>query len=327
MQAIERRILGGMKGVLTFSRLRRGVWPGGVAAVVFSAVAGIGGAVEPARQSQIWVERGVAFLPGERKELLDVYHPIGRRSGGGAGERVPAVVVIHGGGFYGGSRAGEREEELCRFLSGAGYLVVSLDYRLSDRGQAVWPENLHDCKRGVAWLRRNSDRLGLDAGRIAVLGASAGGHLAAMVALTGPGDGLEPPELAGADCRVQACVDLYGPTDLTVLNRLSMLGPPRAEAPELYRQASPPFFADAEDPPVLILHGRADDNVDMEHSRGLEAALKHAGAACQLELLEGLGHGFGLSPGGIVAGKVLGFLDGVLRPESRGALPGGGAPP
>jgi acetyl esterase/lipase len=256
---------------------------------------------------QIRVERDVLFLPPERLERADVYHP----HPGTDRSRVPAVLVLHGGGFYGGSRAGDREEEICRFLAEAGYLAMSADYALSDRGQPVWPRNLWDCKWAVHWLRQNADRLGVDAGKIAVLGASAGGHLAAMVALTGPADGLHPPELPGANFSVSACINLYGPTDLTGLSRLSMLGPTRAEAPGLYRQASPVLFASAEDPPVLTLHGTADATVDPEHARGLDIALRRAGAVSELELLEGMPHGFSLQASG-PGRRVLEFLERVF---------------
>jgi acetyl esterase/lipase len=256
---------------------------------------------------QIRVERDLSFLTAERLERADLYHP----HPGPERSRVPAVLVLHGGGFYGGSRAGDREEEICRFLAEAGYLAMSADYALSDRGQPVWPRNLWDCKWAVHWLRQNADRLHVDGGRIAVLGASAGGHLAAMVALTGTADGLQPPELPGADFSVSACVNLYGPMDLTGLSRLSMLGPTRAEAPELYQQASPVHFASADDPPVLTLHGTADVTVDPEHARGLDIALRRAGAVSELELLEGMPHGFSLGASG-PGTRVLEFLGRVF---------------
>ena len=273
--------------------------------VLWACAASLFGAETP--RAQLRVERAVRFLPETRAERADLYAPLERRT------PAPAVLVLHGGGFYGGSRDADREEEICRFLARAGYLVLSADYALSDRGQAVWPENLFDCKRAVFWLRSNAERLQVDPERIAVLGISAGGHLAAMLALTGPADGLEPPDLAGADCKVQACVDLYGPSDLTGLSRLSMLGPTRAEDPGLYRQASPVHFASPEDPPMLIVHGTADASVDPEHSRLLALTLKRAGVAAELEWIDGGGHGFGLDAEGAPGKRVLEFLARVLR--------------
>jgi acetyl esterase/lipase len=254
-----------------------------------------GGIVLPKPQSQFRVERGVSYLDEGRAEKADLYLPAGRMSGQARG----ALVFIHGGGFFSGRRDGEREEAICVSLVCEGYVVMSIDYQLAVEGMAVWPENLYDCKRAVMWLRNNASQFGVNPERIGVMGASAGGHLAAMVAVTGPGDNLEPPgALAGVSSRVACCVDLYGPSDLTLFSRLSMMGPCLAEAPELYRRASPVYFASAEDPPVLLLHGVKDDNVPAEHSFALDIALRRAGASCRLELLDGLGHGFDLEPPG-----------------------------
>lgn len=253
-----------------------------------------GGSQQPgAFPPDVRVERGVAYLGAGRSELADVYHPSRLPRGG----KAPAVVMIHGGGFTGGRRDAAREINVCTNLARSGYLAVSIDYALSRNGEAVWPRNLHDCKTAIRWARATAGRLAVDPGRIGVIGGSAGGHLAAMVALTGPRDGLDPdgpyPEQS---CRVQCAVDLYAPSDLTGRGRHVMLGRSAEEAPELYRQASPVTHASAGDPPMLLLHGTADATVPVRQSELLAAALKQAGVPHELVIVPGAPHSFHLEP-------------------------------
>jgi len=139
--------------------------------------------------------------------------------------------------------------------------------------------------------------LQIDAEHIGVIGGSAGGHLAALVAVTSAADGLDPkgpyPEFS---CRVQCAVDLYGPIDLLSYRDLLMFGKTRKEAPELYRAASPTTYVRKNNPPILILHGTADKSVDAEQSRRFAAALHKAGASYELVLVEGAPHTFHLQP-------------------------------
>lgn len=191
---------------------------------------------EPVFPTDIRVERNVAFLPADRKEQADLYFP--RHMAKGA--KLPAMVLIHGGGWAGGRRDAGREINIGGTLARNGYVAMSVDYLLSDKKQAVWPTNLWDCKTAVRWLRKNAERLGVDPDRIGVLGGSAGGRLAALVALTSPADGLDPAGPYGEiSCAVKCCVDLYGIADIGTYHDVTMLGKTFTEAPELYRLASP----------------------------------------------------------------------------------------
>ena len=122
-----------------------------------------------------------------------------------------------------------------------------------------------------------------------MIGGSAGGHLAAMVALTGPADGLDPPGPDEAiSCRVQCSVDFYGPSDLQKAAELSKtLGKSRNAAQELFRAASPVTYVDRNDPPMLILHGTADKIVLVEQSELLAEALQKAGVEHELVVIDG----------------------------------------
>ena len=239
------------------------------------------------------IERGVAYLPEGRKEKADLYFPLTMPKA----TKLPAVLIIHGGGWVGGKRDASREINIGSTLARNGFVAMSIDYKLSYNKNAVWPTNLGDCKTAVRWLRKNAERLGIDPERIGVLGGSAGGHLAAMVALTTPADGLDPSEPDGdISCRVKCCVDFYGIADVTSYHDATMLGKTLAEAPELYRLASPISYVRSNSPPFLILHGTADTTVNMKQSELLAQTLKQAGVQEQLIVIPGAPHSFDLEP-------------------------------
>lgn len=248
----------------------------------------------PPAPAGVVIEENVAYLAPDRKETADLYLPARREPG----VRSPAVVIIHGGGFTGGDKAAAREFNIGTTLALNGYVGMSINYVLATNDNPTWPRNLQDCMTAVRWLRKNAERLQIDPAHIGAIGGSAGGHLAAMLALVGSGDGFDPPAPYGdVSCRVQCAVDMYGPSDFTVLPRdMIMLGKPRAEATELYRAASPVTYVGRDDPPLLILHGTADTTVPLEQSQLLADALKKAGAPHELVIVEGAPHTFHLQP-------------------------------
>src|SRR5882724_3793126 len=161
--------------------------------------------------TDIRIEREVPFLDAGRTELADLYLPLEIPKG----QRVPAVVIIHGGGFTGGHRDAARELSIGNTLARNGYVGMSIDYALADIGRPAWPQNLFDCKTAVRWLRANADRLQIDTAHIGVIGGSAGGTLASLVALTRVNDGLDPTGPYGDfSCEVQCGIDMYGIADM-----------------------------------------------------------------------------------------------------------------
>jgi acetyl esterase/lipase len=260
------------------------------------------------------IEKDVAYLAPDRAEKADLYLPASNPSGA----KRPAVVIIHGGGWTSGDKGAAREINIGTNLALNGYVGLSINYVLASTNKgakATWPQNLHDCKTAVRWLRKNAERLQVDPERIGVIGGSAGGHLSALLALTGPKDGLDPQGPYGEfSCRVQCAVNLYGPADLSGRLDLAMLGKSSAEAPELYRAASPVTYVDKNDPPLLIMHGTADKTVPVEQSKLFAAKLKEAGARHELVIVEGAPHTFHLQPKQAdLRPKVLGFFDQHLK--------------
>lgn len=265
----------------------------------------------PKAPEGVLIEQNVAYLPGDRAEKADLYLPAKRAKD----ERSPAVVIIHGGGWTGGDKAAAREFNIGTTLALNGYVGMSINYILASEGKPTWPQNVHDCKTAVRWLRKNAERLQIDADHIGTIGGSAGGHLAAMLAVTGSADGLDPAEPYGnLSCRVQCAVDMYGPIDIARARDTPMLGKKRAEAPELYRAASPLTYIDRGNPPILILHGTADKSVDVSQSEHFAAALKKGGVEHELVIVEGAPHTFHLQPKERdLRPVVLGFFDKHLK--------------
>ena len=250
----------------------------------------------------------VMFLAPDRAEKLNLYLPA---TPGAGAPLAPAVVWIHGGGWTGGTKNEARAKEICTTLTAAGYVAVSIDYRLGD---GAWPTNIYDCKNAVRFLRAHAAEYHLDPNRIAVAGGSAGGHLALMVGLTADDPAFEPKGAAtpypGVASGVRAIVDLYGITDLLTRQQADATGKPTGELvdggatkvygatreanPALWRMVSPVTHVGKKSVPVLILHGRADTTVDFEQSVELATVLKKNGVPHELHLIDGIGHTFDL---------------------------------
>jgi acetyl esterase/lipase len=273
-----------------------------VAVMAASPVAIASGTNSTASPEGVLIERDVVYLEAGRKEKLDLYQPA---ADPGNALR-PAMVLIHGGGWTGGDKAQARELEIGTTLARAGYVCVSVEYQKS--GDNRWPTNLKDCKNAVRFLRAHVQQYHVDPVNIGVLGGSAGGHLALLVAYT-PG----MPELTpvspypGISDSVKVCVDLYGVTDLLTrratagdgsptgeLRDAGLFPDPRGTNPEKWRLASPVSHVSSQSPPTLILHGMADTTVDRDQSVQLASTLAAAGVEYQLKLIPGVGHTFDL---------------------------------
>jgi acetyl esterase/lipase len=246
---------------------------------------------------------------GTRRARLDVYLPEARGARGGR----PAIVAIHGGGWRGGSKRDWNLDELGRMapqLARHGYVVFAVDYLLARPGAPSWPDCLDDVRAAVRWVRLHAAEYDVDPHKVAAVGASAGGHLAALL-----GTCSDPADPA----RVQAVVDLYGPSDLRALWEANqpaggpaalLLGGSPRDVPDRYEEASPLRHVSSADPPMLLIHGADDARVPLAQSETLAAALQGAGVPHRLIVVAGARHGFGFQ----VAGRdllpdVLAFLE------------------
>ena len=265
------------------------------------------GTAAAAAESALRITTDVVFLAPDRAQKLDLYLPAPPADG----KLSPALVWIHGGGWSGGTKNEARAKNVCTTLAGAGYVAVSVDYRL---GAGAWPTNLLDCKNAVRFLRANAAKYRLDPHRIAVAGGSAGGHLALMVALTAGQKELEPADAGtpypGVSSAVRCVINMYGITNILTRRTTDAKGKPGelrqlaesslklfgAESPEspVLRLASPVTHVTKSSVPMLTLHGKVDTTVDYAQAEELERVARERGASHELILLEGAGHTFDL---------------------------------
>lgn len=237
----------------------------------------------------------VIYAAVDGRELgLDVYMPkdVGNP---------PLLVWIHGGRWL--HRTKEDINTLA--LVEQGFAIASVDFRLSV--DAPFPAQIHDIKAAIRFLRANAETFGFDATRIAVHGRSSGGHLTALVGVTNGVEALEGElgEHLDVSSDVQAAVSYFGASNLTTIMDQStpfgvnlrgpalalLLGGPLESTTELARLASPVFHVDADDPPLLLLHGDQDPQMPINQAHELHGVYKAHGLPVQFEVVHGAKHG------------------------------------
>lgn len=226
--------------------------------------------------------------------LLDIYRPAGDKP-------APLIVWIHGGAW----RAGSKDRVPVTGLLQHGFAIASIDYRLSP--VAKFPANVHDIKAAIRFLRANGQKYGLRTDRVSIAGASAGGHLAALV---GVSNGVQ--ELEGSvgtfletSSDVHAVVSFYGASNLQTILKQStphglsvrvpalqlLLGGQPEEVSELAASASPVNHIDSTDPPLLLIHGDQDPQMPINQAHELHGRYKAARLPVRFEVIHGAAHG------------------------------------
>ncbi len=211
---------------------------------------------------------------------------------------MPAVLLIHGGGWAGGTHKGYLPMNLAQ----NGYFLATVEYRLS--GEAPWPAQIEDCKLAIRWLRANAEKYHVDPQRIGVMGHSAGGHLVSCLGTLGGENSLDVGEYSGVSSRVEAVVDEAGPVDFTPEGRptigtvmedhpglLKLFGASYDKKPDAWRQASSALHVTKDTPPFLILHGEQDKLVPIAQAEHMAEALKKAGVPYEFVRIKNGGHG------------------------------------
>jgi acetyl esterase/lipase len=254
-----------------------------------------------------------------RDLLLDIYSPKSIT------HPLPVLVWIFGNRWSRGSK----NHPPPLYLISRGYIVISIDYRLS--GEAPFPAAIEDCKAAVRWIRANAAAYHFDSDHVGALGHSAGGHLAALL---GTSAGVAELEGTGDNAtfssRVQAVCDMSGPSDILQfyealsnsnermarIDRSSIeqfLGGSVEQNRAKAIAASPTTYVSKDDPPFLIIHGEEDMTIPVNQSEVLASKLKAAGVQVTLIMPEGRGHGVG---GRGFAPEITSFFDKYLKPGS-----------
>ncbi len=251
------------------------------------------------------------------RQRLDLFLPKNRESG----KKLPVLVFVHGGAWQAGGKEDGRGQVM-RFVAEGKCAGVSIGYRLSQ--EAKWPAQIHDCKAAIRWIKSHADEHRLDGERIVVWGASAGGHLVAVLGASAGVDEMDGKigPHTDKDTKVAGVIDFFGPTDVSKMNaqrlpgtmdhdtanapEAKLLGGPVQTIPDKVKSANPLTYVDKSDPPFLMVHGDKDPLVPHGQSGILEAELKKAGVVNELYTVKGGGHGGFRDPA--VPRKVEAFL-------------------
>ena len=245
------------------------------------------------------------------KHMLDIYLPPNAKG------HVPLVIFIHGGGWLGNDKyadIGYMKKTVAEIVN-SGFALASIDYRFAT--QAIFPAQIQDCNRAISFLVDNADKYGLDKKRIAVMGFSAGGHLASLTGLS-KNNNVENFFMPGTNksFTFKAVIDFYGPAELILFPGANdpkspesiLIGATPLSRPDLAKAASPVTYVDKNDPPFLIIHGEKDDIVSNRHSHLLSSWLTVVGVENELVIVKDAPHFGEMFDVDEVRNKVMSFL-------------------
>ncbi len=245
-----------------------------------------------------WEAEGLIYEPdvqygfaNGRALMMDIMYPPVEE------KKHPVIIWVHGGGWASEdlTRLYRPEQELA-VLCQKGFVCASIDYRLAQH--APFPAQIEDCKEAVRYLRANAEKYGIDPEHFGAWGESAGGHLVELMAVSDDSEFIRG-ENQEYSSKVQAAVPWYAPKDMrkdpdalegTWANLFP--GETSEERLHLMEAASPILYADRKNPPMLLMHGRADKLVSVMESIEYQKALLAAGNDARLILLHEQGHGF-----------------------------------
>lgn len=253
-----------------------------------------------------------------KKHQLDIYLPPATKS------TYALIVWIHGGAWMMNDKYADMsymKNTLKSFID-SGYAVASIDYRHSTT--AVFPAQIQDCNQAMEFLYQNAAKYKLDRERVALIGFSAGGHLASLLALSNNNQVKKfYPQIKKLNFRVKLVLDFYGPSNFLSLKGINdpdpkspvtlLLGARADERPDLAKAASPVTYIDKNDPPFLIVQGEKDESVNPDQSVLLSSRLKEAGVKNELIIVPGAPHYGEMFDAAYIRNKIFLFLNEYLK--------------
>jgi len=251
-----------------------------------------------------------------QKHLLDIYLPPNAKG------KLPLVILIHGGGWLSNDKYADigYMKKTAAEIVASGFALASIDYRFST--QAVFPAQILDCNRAVSFLYDNADKYGFDTKRFAVMGFSAGGHLASLLGLS-KNNNVETFFMKGSSrsFNIQAVLDFYGPAELILFPGADdakspegiLIGAAPLARPDLAKAASPVTYVDKNDPPFLIIHGEKDNLVSPKQSQLLSAWLNVPGVQNEVIMVKDAPHFGSMFDVDDIRNKVMAFLKKELK--------------
>jgi acetyl esterase/lipase len=251
-----------------------------------------------------------------KKHLLDIYLPANAKG------KSPLVIFVHGGGWIGNDKFGDMGymTETINAMLNSGFAIASIDYRFAQ--DAVFPAILQDCNKAASFLYDNANKYNFDKNRFALMGFSAGGHLASLMGTSQNNkvENLYFPK-SFRPFKYKAIVDFYGPTDLTIFPgaedpkspESTLIGATPVDRPDLAKAASPLTYIDKNDPPFLIFHGEKDNLVSNRHSKLLSSWLSYYGVRNELTIVKDAPHFGRMYDVEEIRTKVITFLKAELK--------------
>ena len=217
-----------------------------------------------------------------KRHKLDIYLPANAKA------NTPLVIWIHGGAWKLNDKFADMSymKNTIKGILDQGYGLASIDYRYST--EAIFPAQIQDCNQAITWLYNHGDKYGIDKNKFAVMGFSAGGHLASLLALSNNNKVRQFTHNGKAvPFKIKAVIDFYGPANFLALVPkveindptdaiTSLFGATILQRPDIAIQASPTTYVDANDPPFIIFHGEKDESVPYTQSVLLRSYLLHA---------------------------------------------------
>lgn len=254
-----------------------------------------------------------------KKHLLDIYVPAAAKA------NTPLVIWIHGGAWMLNDKyadMGYMKQTVRSFIE-KGYALASIDYRHSTT--AIFPAQIQDCYEAVEFLYANATKYKLNKDNFALIGFSAGGHLASLLALSNNNNVAEfYPAKKKTTFQVKAVIDFYGPSDFLSMTAggdpnmkgdpiSTLLGNSPLKRPDVSKLASPCTYVDKNDPPFFIVHGEKDESVPYQQSVLLQSYLDIAHVKNELTIVKGAPHYGEMFDVDEIRTKLFAFLDSNLK--------------
>jgi acetyl esterase/lipase len=233
---------------------------------------------------------------------------------------LPCVLVIHGGGWAAGNR--KAHDNITWEFASRAYVSATVSYRFAPKHP--FPAQIQDVKAAVRFLRANAEKYAIDPAKLGAVGFSAGAHLSMMLGTMDKDDGFDDVgEHRDQPSKVQAVVSYFGPTDLlqpypdaTKPILKNFLGGTANEKRDLAKQASPLYYVNAGDAPMLLLQGTKDPLVPHDQAVRMADALTKVGVPGRVELLLGAGHGWGGAEIGRTSASTYAFFEQYLKAKA-----------
>jgi acetyl esterase/lipase len=241
----------------------------------------------------------------EEDLYLDIYYPEKQADN----KPLPVLVYTHGGGWFNGSKENITKvlfKETFQKLVDQGFVVVSVNYRLTRHKTVVMRDCVVDVMDAVRYLSKNSSSLGIDANRVFVLGDSAGGQLAQMLTLADPSKFPGDSTLYKYKYKIVAGVSWYGPSDFTKIElfdtddptkesdrfgeRILKPGTDPSQKDALYKEMSAVYYLTPQSPPLYMMAAEDDTTIPVAHAYHMKKAADSIGAPVELFIAKNGGH-------------------------------------